>query len=257
MQATGVGSGAWRSWSVSVRLIGGAEAFQHRGRQALRIALIAAVAAWFRRQSRGAGPVAAGIAGGSTRGGRHDCGSCRGGLALLQAGTDLRGLLLDAAAGVLVEIGLSGEALYYVALFQEKNFWRVIKTDAVDNAERVYRTFAQQSEQLAQVYIDTTRLEAGKRYTERLVAYNEERLRTLQQEMEQQQAQSAQVSAALQQAQQQAVSLSTDVQSTNSQLDALQRRIQILQAEQGNPELSLPKPESVPSPAPAAASDGR
>ena len=84
---------------------------------------------------------------------------------------------------------------YYVALFQEKNFWRVIKTDAVDNAERVYRTFAQQSEQLAQVYIDTTRLEAGKRYTERLVAYNEERLRTLQQEMEQQQAQSAQVSA--------------------------------------------------------------
>jgi hypothetical protein len=68
---------------------------------------------------------------------------------------------------------------YYVALFQEKNFWRVIKTDAVDNAERVYRTFAQQSEQLAQVYIDTTRLEAGKRYTERLVAYNEERLRTL------------------------------------------------------------------------------
>lgn len=144
---------------------------------------------------------------------------------------------------------------YYVALFQEKNFWRVIKTDAVDNAERVYRTFAQQSEQLAQVYIDTTRLEAGKRYTERLVAYNEERLRTLQQEMEQQQAQSAQVSAALQQAQQQAVSLSTDVQSTNSQLDALQRRIQILQAEQGNPELSLPKPDAAT--APAAASDGR
>lgn len=143
---------------------------------------------------------------------------------------------------------------YYVALFQEKNFWRVIKTDAVDNAERVYRTFVQQTEQLAQVYIDTTRLEAGKRYTERLVAYNEERLRTLQQEMEQQQAQSAQVSASLQQAQQQAVSLSTDVQSTNSQLDALQRRIQILQAEQGNPELSLPKAEAPGSS--AASSDG-
>ena len=143
---------------------------------------------------------------------------------------------------------------YYVALSQEKNFWRVIKTDAVDNAERVYRTFVQQTEQLAQVYIDTTRLEAGKRYTERLVSYNEERLRTLQLEMEQQQAQSAQVSASLQQAQQQAVSLSTDVQSTNNQLDALQRRIQILQAEQGNPELSLPKAGA--SGAPAAASDG-
>ncbi|WMJ69500.1 DUF2968 domain-containing protein [Stenotrophomonas sp. 24(2023)] len=145
----------------------------------------------------------------------------------------------------------SSTLTYYVALFQEKNFWRVIKTDAVDNAERVYRTFVQQTEQLSQVYIDTTRLEAGKRYTERLVAYNEERLRSLQQEMEQQQAQSAQVSAALQQAQQQAVSLSTDVQSTNSQLDALQRRIQVLQAEQGNPELSLPKTDA---PAPAASS---
>ncbi|KAF1016788.1 MAG: hypothetical protein GAK31_00046 [Stenotrophomonas maltophilia] len=143
----------------------------------------------------------------------------------------------------------SSTLTYYVALFQEKNFWRVIKTDAVDNAERVYRTFVQQTEQLAQVYIDTTRLEAGKRYTERLVAYNEERLRSLQLEMEQQQAQSAQVSASLQQAQQQAVSLSTDVQSTNSQLDALQRRIQILQAEQGNPELSLPKADA---PAPAS-----
>ena len=112
-----------------------------------------------------------------------------------------------------------------------------------------------QTEQLAQVYIDTTRLEAGKRYTERLVSYHEERLRTLQQEMEQQQAQSAQVSASLQQAQQQAVSLSTDVQSTNNQLDALQRRIQILQAEQGNPELSLPKADA--SGGPASSSDGR
>ena len=45
------------------------------------------------------------------------------------------------------------------------------------------------------------------------------------------------------------------MQSTNSQLDALQRRIQILQAEQGNPELSLPKPDAAT--APAAASDGR
>jgi len=44
------------------------------------------------------------------------------------------------------------------------------------------------------------------------------------------------------------------VQSTNNQLDALQRRIQILQAEQGNPELSLPKAEA--SASPAAASDG-
>lgn len=142
---------------------------------------------------------------------------------------------------------------YYAALFHEKDFWRVIKTDSVDNAEKVYRTFVQQTEELAQVYIDTTRLEAGKRYTDNLVAYNEQRLRSLQQEADLQRQQSLQVSSSIQQARQQAVSLSTDLRSTHSQLDALNQRIQALQAQQGNPELSLPPPEaSAPvSPAPA------
>lgn len=141
---------------------------------------------------------------------------------------------------------------YYAALFHDKDFWRVIKTDSVDNAEKVYRTFVQQTEELAQVYIDTTRLEAGKRYTENLVAFNEQRLRSLQQEAELQRQQSLQVSSSIQQAKQQAVSLSTDLRSTHSQLDALNQRIQALQAQQGNPALSLPTPESsAPATAPA------
>lgn len=143
---------------------------------------------------------------------------------------------------------------YYAALFHDKDFWRVIKTDSVDNAEKVYRTFVQQTEELAQVYIDTTRLEAGKRYTENLVAFNEQRLRSLQQEADLQRQQSLQVSSSIQQAKQQAVSLSTDLRSTHSQLDALNQRIQALQAQQGNPELSLPPPEgSAPVAAPAPA----
>lgn len=140
---------------------------------------------------------------------------------------------------------------YYVALFHEKDFWRVIKTDSVDNAEKVYRTFVEQTEQLAQVYIDTTRLQAGKRYTENLVAYNAERLRSLQQEAELQRQQSLQVSASLEQAKQQAVSLSTDLRSSHSELDALNQRIQTLQAQQLNPALSLPSAESAtPDPVP-------
>ena len=138
-----------------------------------------------------------------------------------------------------------------MALFHEKDFWRVIKTDSVDNAEKVYRTFVEQTEQLAQVYIDTTRLQAGKRYTENLVAYNEERLRSLQQEADLQRQQSLQVSASLEQAKQQAVSLSTDLRSSHSELDALNQRIQTLQAQQLNPALSLPSAETAtPDPAP-------
>ena len=139
---------------------------------------------------------------------------------------------------------------YYVALFHEKDFWRVIRTDSVDNAEKVYRTFVQQTEELAQVYIDTTRLQAGKRYTENLVAYNEQRLRSLQQEADLQRQQSLQVSASIEQAKQQAVSLSTDLRSSHSELDALNQRIQTLQAQQLNPAMSLPAPAPAPDPDP-------
>lgn len=140
---------------------------------------------------------------------------------------------------------------YYVALFHEKEFWRVIRTDSADNAEQLYRTFVEQSGQLAQVYIDTIRLEAGKRYTERMVALNEKRLQGLQEEVEQQRQQAAQVSAALQASKQQAVSLSSELRASNSQLEAINQRIQTLQAQQVRPELELP-PAAQPIAAQAA-----
>ncbi len=139
---------------------------------------------------------------------------------------------------------------YYVALFHEKEFWRVIRTESVENAESLYLTFADQTKQLAQVYLDTIRLQAGKAYSEKLVSLNERRLRGLQQEVEQQRQQSLQVSNAIQERKQQAVALSSDLRATNSQLDALNKQIQALQAMQVNPELSLP---ATPNVAPAAA----
>lgn len=143
---------------------------------------------------------------------------------------------------------------YYVALFHEKEFWRVIRTESVENAESLYLTFADQTKQLAQVYLDTIRLQAGKAYSEKLVSLNERRLRGLQQEVEQQRQQSLQVSNAIQERKQQAVALSSDLRATNSQLDALNKQIQALQAMQVNPELSLPAtPAVAPAPAPTPA----
>ncbi|WP_250061596.1 DUF2968 domain-containing protein [Stenotrophomonas mori] len=137
---------------------------------------------------------------------------------------------------------------YYVALFQEKEFWRVIRTDASESAESLYQTFAEQTRELAQVYLDTIRLQAGKAYSEKLVVLNERRLRGLQQEVEQQRQQSLQVSHALQERKQQAVALSSDLRATNTQLEALDQQIKALQAMQVNPALSLPP--STPPPAP-------
>lgn len=140
---------------------------------------------------------------------------------------------------------------YYVALFHEKQFWRVIRTDQIENAETVYTTFAEQTRQLAQVYLDTLRLDAGKSYTEKLVAMNQSRLHGLEQEMAQQQQQAAAVSQSIADNRQQAAALSGDLKATNSQLEALQAQIRALQALQLDTGLNLPSAD------PAAASSAQ
>ena len=144
---------------------------------------------------------------------------------------------------------------YYVALFHDKQFWRVIRTDQIESAESTYRAFAEQTQQLAQVYLDTLRLDAGKRYTEKLVAMNENRLQGMQQELAQQQQQATVVSQAIAENRQQAASLSGDLRATNSQLEALQSQIQALQAIQLDTSLKLPVAEPSTAPGPAASGE--
>src|ERR1700739_2486115 len=62
------------------------------------------------------------------------------------------------------------EMTYYVALFQQKNFWRVIKTPDERRADLIYRDFARQTVQLSDVEIRRSRLEAQKAFTERMIA---------------------------------------------------------------------------------------
>lgn len=138
--------------------------------------------------------------------------------------------------------------IYYVALFHNKQFWRVIHTDSYDDAERIYNTFVTQTRDLAQVEIDATRLQAGKAYAERMIALNQERLRNLQQDEGYQQQQAKEVAAAQQQAKQQAMSLSADLHSTSSQLDSMKQRIDALEKQQSNPTLNLPSPMTSAAP---------
>ena len=145
---------------------------------------------------------------------------------------------------------------YYVALFHEKEFWRVIHTDSVNEAESLYKAFVGQTEKLAQVDIDTIRLQAGKRYTEHLVAVNQQRLQYLQQDAAHQRAQAQQVAVAQQQAQQQAVSLTGDLRQSSSQLDSVQKQIRLLEQEQSNPNLVLPALAPPQGPAPASSAQG-
>ena len=147
---------------------------------------------------------------------------------------------------------------YYIALFHGKEFWRVMQTDSFDDAEKVYRTFASQTQELASVEIDAMRLDAGNKYAAKMVAQNEQRLQGLQKDAAYQQQQARQVATMQEQAKQQAATLSSDLRSTSSQLDSMKRRISTLEAQQSDPTLVLPAPEpqaaapAIPAPTPAS-----
>ena len=141
--------------------------------------------------------------------------------------------------------------VYYVVLSHNAEYWRVIRSEVVADAERVYRTFAQQSEQLAQTDIDTVRLEAGRKYGEKLLNLNQQRLAKLQEDAQHRQQQATQVAAMQQQAKVQATALSSDLRSTRSQLEQVQQNIRTLEAQQADPLLNLPEaPAPTTAPAP-------
>ena len=120
---------------------------------------------------------------------------------------------------------------YYVALFQQRDFWRVVKTESESEAEQVYDAFVAQTRELASVDLRRIRLDAERARTEKLIAANEGRLTALQNDAVVRQQQEARVSAAQAQSRQEAAALANDQQSARAQLEALERRIRALEAE--------------------------
>ncbi|HWW99743.1 DUF2968 domain-containing protein [Collimonas sp.] len=121
---------------------------------------------------------------------------------------------------------------YYVALFQQKNFWRVVKTTSDTQAEQIYKSFVAQTEKLAAIDIRRIQLEAEKTYTEQQIASQETRLSALQNDLVVQQQQEQNVNAQQEQARQQAQVLSSKQQAARSELRALQNRIRTLESQQ-------------------------
>lgn len=137
---------------------------------------------------------------------------------------------------------------YYVVMFHNKDFWRVIKTDVTADAERLYHTFVEQTRMLAKVDIETAQLEANTAYAKHLVELNAQRLQSLRDDLERQRQQAQQVAQAQQQAQQEAATLKGDLRSTNEQLESLQRQIRLLEQMQADPALQLPEVRAEPEP---------
>jgi len=121
---------------------------------------------------------------------------------------------------------------YYVALFQQKDFWRVVQTQSDKQAESTYRAFAQQSADLAEVDIKRIKLQAEYARSERLLAERSSELATLQADQSLRRQQEQQVAARQEQARQQAAALSQQQQQLRKELSAMQRQIDALQAQQ-------------------------
>ena len=121
------------------------------------------------------------------------------------------------------------EMTYYVALFQDKHFWRVIKSEDIGRAEAVYAGFVQQTAQLADVEIRRTQLQAQKAYIEDIIALSEDRAKRLQADLDVARTQQAKVNDYQRQTQGEAVALHAEKEKAQAQLRQVQGEVMQLQ----------------------------
>jgi Protein of unknown function (DUF2968) len=121
------------------------------------------------------------------------------------------------------------DMVFYVALFQDKNYWRVVKTQDDAHAETVYAQFARKSYALADGEIRRTQLLAQKVLLERVIAVSNDRALRLSADLSIAQAQESQVSQRQQQMQAESIALQNDKVAAERKLHALQNQVQQLQ----------------------------
>ena len=121
------------------------------------------------------------------------------------------------------------EMTYNVALFQQKTFWRVIKTDDDTRAELIYKDFVRQTLQLSDIEIRRTRLEAQKAFTDRMIALSQDRANRLQADLDVAHQQQSIVNNQQQATRAEATALAQQKTAAQAQLRDAQRQVQELQ----------------------------
>ncbi|TKC92658.1 DUF2968 domain-containing protein [Trinickia terrae] len=121
------------------------------------------------------------------------------------------------------------EMTYYVALFQDKHFWRVIQSQDRGRAEAIYASFAQKTAQLSEIEIRRTELQAQNVFLDRIIALQNDQAKRLQADLAIARAQQAQVSEQQRQARGEAAELQAEKSEAQARLRDLQRQVQQLQ----------------------------
>jgi hypothetical protein len=121
------------------------------------------------------------------------------------------------------------EMNYWVALFQQKTFWRVIKTTDSTRAGLIYQDFARQTVQLSSVEIRRTELEAQKAFTDRMIALSQDHANRLEADLAVAQQQQQIVTSQQKQNRDQADALQAQKAAAQAQLRDAQRQVRELQ----------------------------
>ncbi|WP_087687103.1 MULTISPECIES: DUF2968 domain-containing protein [unclassified Pandoraea] len=128
---------------------------------------------------------------------------------------------------------------YYVALFHEGQFWRVVKLNNEKKAEALYGDFVRQTQVLADVEIRRIKLEAQKSLMERQLAESEARLNAVQSDLAIQRQQEQALAQNQQAVREQASALETERTAARIRLTDLQGQIRSLEAEQNSADSDL------------------
>ncbi|AOK04335.1 DUF2968 domain-containing protein [Burkholderia sp. AU19243] len=123
------------------------------------------------------------------------------------------------------------DGAYFVALFQQKAFWRVIKTHDDARAEAIYRDFSHQAERLAVNELRAAKLEAQKAQMDRQIQVTQDRARRLQADISIAREQQAAVADRQKSVRNETAALQAQQAQLQSQLRALQQQVRSLQRE--------------------------
>ncbi|ODP31991.1 DUF2968 domain-containing protein [Pandoraea sp. ISTKB] len=128
---------------------------------------------------------------------------------------------------------------YYVALFHEGQFWRVVKVSNEKKAEALYADFVHQTQVLADVEINRIKLEAQKAMIERQLAESETRLNAVQNDLTIQRQQEQALAQNQQAVREQAAALETERSAARIRLSDVQGQIRSLEAQQNTVDSDL------------------
>ncbi|AIO24003.1 DUF2968 domain-containing protein [Burkholderia cepacia] len=123
------------------------------------------------------------------------------------------------------------DGAYFVALFQQKAFWRVIKTYDESRAEAIYRDFSHQAERLAVNELRAAKLESQKAQMDKQIEVTQDRARRLQADISIARQQQAAVADRQKSVRNETAALQAQQAELQSQLRALQQQVRSLQRE--------------------------